>query len=168
MKLNSESWAIRVDKTEENGTLGASRSRWAQATLNNVETRLDSLPCYARTEERALFPAFKFAHDLCVLFAVGTATRAAVWFTAKCSRTGKLLFFLFFFFSLGLVSASSLPWNLGYVNFALCLWKTAGGGIRLPRYLSLRWNRNCKWAQWAWWTSRERVVGGVMLSHFAT
>lgn len=78
LKLNSESWAIRVDKTEENGTLGASRSRWAQATLNNVETRLDSLPCYARTEERALFPAFKFAHDLCVLFAVGTATRAAV------------------------------------------------------------------------------------------
>lgn len=79
LKLNSESWAIRVDKTEENGTFGASPSRWAQATFNNVETRLDSLPCYARTEERALFPAFKFAHDpgFCV-FAFGPATRAAV------------------------------------------------------------------------------------------
>lgn len=38
------------------------------------------------------------------------------------------LFFSSVFFSLGLMSVSSLPWNLGYVNFALCLWKTAIGG----------------------------------------
>lgn len=37
------------------------------------------------------------------------------------------LFFSSVFFSLGLVSVSSFPWK-GYVNFALCLWKTAIGG----------------------------------------